>query len=299
MIISNSIKTAKVLLLAFILIIISSCISSADKKKTTPFKRHHLVEKLPIISTLNQAPITFILRGKLTPHRKIFMIKIANHVINDILYRYIDNKPKKNITIDTNHIIVSKKFTIDVCLFERTKEYNDFLFWIGLGAFKISTGMYSPKARVICANIGNSYGNLMHELAHPLITYDYPGVPVWLNEGIATLYGNSKSIKIKNRTKMRYLVNYRLSHLKEAYRKKILPTFKELLMARPFNFYSLKPREYYALSRYILFYLDRKNQLSPFYKEIKKAGGNRVKHLKILNRYIDYKTFISWVMKLR
>ena len=37
-----------------------------------------------------------------------------------------------------------------------------------------------------------SVGNLRHELVHPLLGDDYPAIPAWLNEGIASLYGSAK-----------------------------------------------------------------------------------------------------------
>ena len=62
-----------------------------------------------------------------------------------------------------------------------------------LGPVISDWGFYLPDKRTAIANVDASIGNLRHELVHPLIGDDFPGMPMWMNEGMAALYGSSSS----------------------------------------------------------------------------------------------------------
>jgi hypothetical protein len=49
-------------------------------------------------------------------------------------------------------------------------------------------GYYSPCERAIITNVGNGYGTLVHEMVHAFMGANFPDAPVWLNEGLASLY---------------------------------------------------------------------------------------------------------------
>ena len=46
-------------------------------------------------------------------------------------------------------------------------------------------GYYKPARRAMVMNINTGTGTLVHELTHALISYDFPRVPTWFNEGLA------------------------------------------------------------------------------------------------------------------
>jgi hypothetical protein len=58
------------------------------------------------------------------------------------------------------------------------------------GPFSVDTpyGYYSPCERALVMNIGYGYGTLVHEMVHAYMDANFPDAPVWLNEGLASLY---------------------------------------------------------------------------------------------------------------
>jgi hypothetical protein len=49
-------------------------------------------------------------------------------------------------------------------------------------------GAYSRKTRDIIVNVGPGLPTITHELAHPLLQTDFPRIPAWFEEGIASLF---------------------------------------------------------------------------------------------------------------
>ena len=52
-------------------------------------------------------------------------------------------------------------------------------------------GFYHQPDRLIMATALGGYGTVLHELLHALVQDDFPGVPLWLEEGMATLFERS------------------------------------------------------------------------------------------------------------
>ncbi|CAN5908232.1 hypothetical protein BH11MYX4_BH11MYX4_33200 [soil metagenome] len=49
-------------------------------------------------------------------------------------------------------------------------------------------GYYSPCERALVMNVGYGYGTLVHEMVHAYMGANFPDAPVWLDEGLASLY---------------------------------------------------------------------------------------------------------------
>jgi hypothetical protein len=154
-------------------------------------------------------------------------------------------------------------------------------------------GFYLPERRVAIANVGNSVGNLRHELVHPLLGDDFPTIPAWLNEGIASLYGSAKVDK----RGVRFLVNYRLRDLQRALKAGTLPTLAELATSSPEVMYGKRANVFYALARYVLLYLDRQGKLGEVYAELRAAKP--ADQAQILASHVDEPRFRAWARKLR
>jgi hypothetical protein len=154
-------------------------------------------------------------------------------------------------------------------------------------------GFYMPDKRTAIANVGVSIGNLRHELVHPLIGDDYPGIPTWLNEGIAALYGTAKPTPHG----FEFLVNYRLRDLRRAIAAGTLPTIAELAASTERDVHGATAGTYYAMARYVLLYVDRKGKLGELYAALRDAGRDR--HAAILARYVDDQAFVAWAKRLR
>jgi len=128
---------------------------------------------------------------------------------------------------------------------------------------------------------------------HPLIGDDFPGIPAWLNEGVASLYGSATLGKHG----FTFLVNYRLRDLKRALANGTCPTLAELASSTPLDVHGDQAMTYYALSRYVLLYADRKGTLSQLYADLRRT--DRAKHPEVLARYVDETAFRRWAKQLK
>jgi hypothetical protein len=152
---------------------------------------------------------------------------------------------------------------------------------------------------VMLMNISTGGGTLVHELVHALIKPDFPGVPTWFNEGLASLYEQSNI----NGDKIIGLKNWRLSALQQAIRAGTLRSFQEMIDDP--NFYGEHVGLNYAQARYLLMYLQEKGQLQTFYREFRgnaKDDPTGVETLRKLVAPKDLPTFErewqSWVLGL-
>lgn len=162
-----------------------------------------------------------------------------------------------------------------------------------LGPVISDWGFYMPDKRTAIANVGVSIGNLRHELVHPLIGDDYPTIPAWLNEGVASLYGSAKLGKHG----FTFLVNYRLRDLQKALKANTLPSLAELTATTAVDMHGDRAMMFYAYARYVLLFAEKQGTLSKLYADLRAADPS--KHAAILTSYVDEKKFRAWAKKLR
>lgn len=120
-------------------------------------------------------------------------------------------------------------------------------------------GYYSPEHSAMIMN-ANGLGTLSHELVHPYMEKNFPNVPSWFNEGLASLYeypGEHKGHIIGH-------VNWRLPELKKEIKDKTLPSLSKLLHTTTDEFYDAG-WDAYAQARYLCYYLQEAGKLHAFY----------------------------------
>jgi hypothetical protein len=153
---------------------------------------------------------------------------------------------------------------------------------------------------VMLMNISTGGGTLVHELVHALIKPDFPSVPTWFNEGLASLYEQCDL----SGGKIRGLKNWRLPALKQAIRDNKLRSLRELVADEHFYNTDLTGLNY-AEARYLLMYLQQKNQLTRFYKSFRAAVRDDPTGIKTLEAQIAPKSldefereWRAWVLAL-
>jgi hypothetical protein len=120
-------------------------------------------------------------------------------------------------------------------------------------------GYYSPEASALIMNV-SGLGTLSHELVHPYMEANFPEVPSWFNEGLASLYeypGERKGHIIGH-------VNWRLPNLKKEIQAGTLPSLVKLVQTGRDDFYNAD-WDAYAQARYLMYYLQEKGKLRDFY----------------------------------
>ena len=123
-------------------------------------------------------------------------------------------------------------------------------------------GYYSPDRDALVMNIGPGAGTLSHELVHPYLEANFPNVPSWFNEGLASLYERP----VEKKGHIVGLPNWRLPNLKREIKAKTLPSMDVLLKTTRDGFYEAG-FDSYAYARYLLLYLQEQGKLHEFYEK--------------------------------
>lgn len=124
-------------------------------------------------------------------------------------------------------------------------------------------GYYSPDENALIMN-ASGLGTLSHELVHPYMEVNFPDVPSWFNEGLASLFEQP-------REKNGHLtggVNWRLPNLQKEIKAKTLPSMSTLISTTRDQFYEAD-YDAYAYARYIVYYLQEQGKLVEFYKKFR------------------------------
>ncbi len=152
---------------------------------------------------------------------------------------------------------------------------------------------------VMLMNISTGGGTLVHELVHSLLRPDFPECPNWINEGLGSLYEQCTLTPLKG------LPNWRLAGLQKAMRAGTLRSLKDMIEST--DFYD-KPDVgiNYAQARYLLMYLQEKDQLRSFYRRARDSHESDPAGLKALQSVIApqeleafEREWRQWVLKLR
>ena len=125
-------------------------------------------------------------------------------------------------------------------------------------------GYYSTAHDAMVMNIGPGAGTLVHELVHPYMEANFPAVPAWFNEGLASLYERPTEV----RGHIRGLPNWRLPALKEEIRAGHGRSLVSLMSTSTDEFYEARDQAY-ARARYLCYYLQEKGLLVDFYRRFK------------------------------
>jgi hypothetical protein len=163
-------------------------------------------------------------------------------------------------------------------------------------------GFYMSRERKMVMNISTGTGTLAHELVHPLLSEDFPGVPSWFNEGFASLFEQSGERK----GKMVGFVNWRLPKLRQLLKINKGVPLADLMRTTTEQFYGEDDRGlHYATARYFCLYLQDHGLLIPFFREFKAAAAEDPTGAKSLQK-VTGKTpaelepiWRDWVLGLR
>lgn len=122
-------------------------------------------------------------------------------------------------------------------------------------------GYYSPADRALVMNIGPGAGTLSHELVHPYMEANFPNVPAWFNEGVASLYEQPR----ERDGKLVGTTNWRLPGLQRQLRAAESPGLAALLATSTEEFYGAD-YDAYAMARFLCQYLQDHGKLHTFYQ---------------------------------
>jgi lysophospholipase L1-like esterase len=122
-------------------------------------------------------------------------------------------------------------------------------------------GYYLDARRALVMNIATGGGTLVHEMFHALVRADFPDIPTWANEGIASLF---EQCGFDAGGLVGY-VNWRLPILQDAIKKDTLPALRKIMTMPAAEFYADRQGKY-AAARYLMLYLQERGLLVKFYQ---------------------------------
>jgi hypothetical protein len=240
-----------------------------------------IVERLPVLGTVARGRTRVVVRGEVSQRRAREVVAVVDAVVEDVQRRFTapSEHPDRDITL---------------CLLPDATRLRQ-LAMAAFGESISDLGFYRPDHRIALANLGNSIGNLRHELVHSLLGDDFPRIPAWLNEGTAALYGSAKA----GRHGFEFVVNYRLRDLQSALKAGELPTLDALAATTSIDVHGPRAMMWYAMARYVLLYVDRAGKLGEMYGKLRAAAGDAAAQRAVLAAYVDDEAFRAWARKLR
>jgi hypothetical protein len=123
-------------------------------------------------------------------------------------------------------------------------------------------GYYSPCDRALVMNVATGYGTLVHEIVHPFMAANFPAAPPWFDEGLASLFEAPMDVG----GHLHGGTNWRLDGLQQAILQRRTRTFEELTSLGRRAFYGDDQGLNYAEARYLLYYLQERDLLVPYYR---------------------------------
>lgn len=154
---------------------------------------------------------------------------------------------------------------ITVLLFTKEEPYDRYAKKL-FNDEKVSVyGYYKPDRKTLVMNIDTGGGTLVHELTHALIVYDFPAVPDWFNEGLASLHEQCRFRA--GGEGLEGLVNWRLPGLQTAIKGKRLASLETLMNDDDFRGAEIGVN--YAQARYFCLYLQAKGLLVRYYERFR------------------------------
>ncbi len=122
-------------------------------------------------------------------------------------------------------------------------------------------GHYGHTKRYIVVNYATGPGTLVHEMTHALMAADFPRAPIWISEGLASLY---EQCRVENNHLLGEQ-NWRLPELQKAAAKDGLTPLNALFASDTRAFRAMRESLNYAQSRYFCYYLQEKGVLREVY----------------------------------
>ncbi len=236
-----------------------------------------VILRLPVIGRIDGGATPVVIRGRIPRRDVASLVALARQVHADVNRRFVAPRAQPHPAVD-------------LVLYAHDDEYQALA--LGYARVPAGQGFYRPDARVAAVNLALGRGNLRHELVHPLIVDDFPQIPAWLNEGMASMYGGARV----RRGGFQFVANYRLRDLHAAIAHRTLPGRNRLAYAGRTELYGPDGAIYYAVSQHVVLYLERSGQLAAFYRAVRAAPDARGAALAAT---VDWRRFVRWARRLR
>lgn len=162
-------------------------------------------------------------------------------------------------------------------------------------------GYYERNDHRIVVNLDTGAGTIAHELAHALGHFDFPDMPEWFDEGLASLHEEARFSD--DRLRIVGVPNWRKRYLLPALQKGTLRSLESLIAEA-----RVRPTQQavdYAHARFFCLFLQQRGLLESFYRKFRGAVANDPTGLRTLHNLFDVNDlgriddeFHTWVRAL-
>jgi hypothetical protein len=157
---------------------------------------------------------------------------------------------------------------IEILLFSSSERYRYVAEQV-LGDHSVPVyGYFRPNANRVVLNAETGPGTLVHELTHALVSFDFPSMPSWFNEGLASLHEECRLVEVPSGPWIEGLPNWRRADLEAALAHGELQPLLTLIDGR-FEFRGHDELRNYAQARYLCLYLQHQGVLADFYRRFR------------------------------
>lgn len=209
--------------------------------------------------------------------------------------------------LTTSYLAARPDRPITVLLFAGQESYREAMRGLFGEKNPPHFGSYRSHLRVLALDFSTGCGTIVHELTHALVRGDFPGIPDWFNEGLASLHEKCRMAGddgAGSGRRLEGLVNWRLPILQTAIRQQRLRPLQSLISSD--DFHGSQERLNYAQARYFCLYLQRRSVLGPYYGRLRADVGGDPTGLATLlklfpGRSVDQldADFRHWAMQLK
>ncbi|MEQ8791625.1 MAG: C39 family peptidase [Pirellulaceae bacterium] len=191
---------------------------------------------------------------------------------------------------------------LDIWLFKDEESYNKHAEKLFGSKPHTPYGYYSSQHKALVMNISTGGGTLVHEIVHPFMAANFEQCPSWFNEGLASLYEQSRD----HDGHIWGSTNWRLRGLQTAIASDRVPPFHTLCGTTTRQFYNDDPGTNYSQARYLCYYLQEHGLLRKFYNEFRSHADDDPGGYETLRRVLGEddmdafkKKWEAYVAKLR
>jgi hypothetical protein len=191
-----------------------------------------------IVGDIDVARLERIYRETIVPARRALAIA------------FFDRPPDQPVTI----VLLSGDEAYERCVFSLERHRR--------AAY---AGYYERKERRLVVNLDTGEGTLAHELTHALAHFDFPEMPEWFDEGLASLFEEARFSE--DRLHITGRGNWRSRDLLPALRDGTLQPLESLISQTRVR--ADHQALDYAHARYFCLYLQQRGLLEPFYRKFR------------------------------